>query len=120
VPAPLIIRFSCGERPYLFWVSAWTGLGGRRRWKLLSKRKKDGGIEVRLVEELAGGARRVLADQQLAPGHPAGWLERWSDTLAEELGVKLARFDLRSIDSEPEWNATVRRLGWWVPADDDA
>jgi hypothetical protein len=111
--AYLRIRFALGERPHWFWVSDWTPLeGGAARYKVLSKRRADGSLEVLVIEERAAGERRPLAQRDLEPGAAAGWLERWVEDLSESLAARFHGFDLRRIETEGEWRETAGRLGW--------
>jgi hypothetical protein len=109
----LQLRFARGERPHWFWVSDQVVLAeGAARYKVLSKRRPDGALEVLVIEERIGGERRILARRALAPEMPAGWLEHWVDELAEALGAKFHAFDLRGIANEHDWRETAERLGW--------
>ncbi len=109
----LRIRFAEGERPHLFWVSARADVPGRNvRYKILSKRRPDGSIEVIVIEEGSGPTRRCLKREDIPAGTPAGWLSRWVDELASSLGIRFQCFDLREIESEAEWQERAERLGW--------
>jgi hypothetical protein len=114
VPAAYLrIRFALGERPHWFWVSEWTPLdGAAARYKVLSKRRADGSLEVLVIEERTAGGRRPLLQRELEPGAPAGWLERWVEDLSESLAATFHAFDLRGIETEIEWRETAGRLGW--------
>lgn len=111
--AHLRIRFPEGERPHIFWVSTWTnGPDTRSRYKVLSKRREDASIEVVVIEEQGKRSRRCIAREDIPANAPAGWLSRWVSELGSSLGIDFQRFDLRSIESETEWQETARRLGW--------
>ncbi len=109
----LRICFAEGERPHLFWVSARADLGGRNvRYKILSKRRPDGSIEVIVIEDCSGQARRCIKREDIPARTPAGWLSRWVSELASALGIRFHCFDLREIETEAEWQDRAERLGW--------
>ncbi len=113
LPASLRIRFSAGERPYLFWVSGWSEPPeGRCRYKILSKSLPDRSLDVLVLQEGGGVRRQTVASIQVPADSPAGWLERWVDTVAGELAVRFERFDLRYIENVNEWRSIAKRLGW--------
>jgi hypothetical protein len=113
LPTSLRIRLAAGERPYLFWVSHWTQQPeGRCRYKILSKALPDRSLEVIVLQEGTRPRRQPIAQLQIPSDSPSGWLERWVETLAEELETRFERFDLRSIESVEEWRTLARRLGW--------
>ena len=111
--AHLRIRFPEGERPHLFWISTWTNSPDvRARYKVLSKRREDASIEVVVIEEQGRRGRWCIAREDIAANVPSGWLSRWVSELGSSLGIDFQRFDLRSIESEAEWQEMARRLGW--------
>ncbi len=113
LPASLRIRFSAGERPHLFWVSHWSEEPeGRCRYKILSKSLPDRSLEVLVLEEGSRVRHRAVAQIQLPADSPSGRLERWVETLAEDIGARFELFDLRHVQSAKEWCAVARRLGW--------
>jgi hypothetical protein len=112
-PANLRIQFHDGERPHVFWVSDWTKPPDPpARYKVLSKRRANGSIEVIVIEESEERGRQCLAREDIPADAPAGWLSRWVSELAGSIGVSFERFDLRSIETEGEWRETAERLGW--------
>ena len=113
LPASLRIRFSAGERPYLFWVSDWSDPPeGRSRYKILSKSLPDRSLDVLVLQEGGPVQRRALAQIQVPVDSPAGWLERWVDMLGAELAVRFECFDLRDVENVNEWRSIAQRLGW--------
>lgn len=113
LPGTLRIRFSGGERPHLFWISAWTQQPeGRCRYKVLSKSRADRSVEVLVLQDGARGLRQPVARLDVPEDSPAGWLDRWVETLADELCTHFERFDLRGIATAEEWREVARRLGW--------
>jgi hypothetical protein len=111
-PAMLQIRFAAGERPHLFWVSIPVSDDAASVYKVLSKALPDGALEAVLIEEDAQGRRRGLGRIDVPPGHPAGWLTRWVEMAAEELGARFRLYDLRSVASAEEWTILAGQLGW--------
>lgn len=113
LPVSLRIRFAAGERPHLFWLSRCeVSSRSDSTFKILSKSLADGTIEVIVIEEPSRGRRRPLAQVELPPETPAGWLTRWVDMVSNELGRGFHRYDLRTVDSADEWRAVAAKLGW--------
>ncbi len=113
LPIVLRVRFVEGERPYRFWVSGWSpGDRGPVRYKILSKRLAGQAIEALVVEEQSQGGRTSIGRVEVPPEVPSGWLQRWVDTLAAELGVRFESVDLTGLETPEAWLERARRLGW--------
>ncbi|MCP4006770.1 MAG: hypothetical protein GY725_21530 [bacterium] len=109
----LRIQFAEGERPHVFWISRWQrGRSQAQRYKVLSKRLKDGTLDVWVIEESISGARRRLARETVPADLPAGWLTHWVSALGESLGTSFSKFDLSRIQDREEWRRVARDLGW--------
>jgi hypothetical protein len=65
-----------------------------------------------VIEEGDGQTRHCLKREDIPAGTPAGWLSRWVAELASSLEIRFHCFDLREIESEPEWQERAERLGW--------
>lgn len=114
LPSSLRVRFTAGERPFRFWVSAWTSGGaGRVRYKVLSKQRKGGQLEALVVQEEREGTRTPLGKVRIPRDAPSGWLTRWVDTLGAELGVEFEPVDLTVVRTAEQWRSWARRIGWF-------
>ncbi len=114
-PANLRIRFASGERPHLFWVSTWAdGPDPCARYKILSKRRACGSIEVIVIEERGRRGRRCLAREDVPAKAPAGWLSHWVSELGRSLSIDFHCFDLSWVETEAEWRESARQLGWVI------
>ncbi len=97
----------------MFWVSDWSEPPEDRcRYKILSKLRPDRSLDVLVLREGGQVRRRPIASVQVPADSPAGWLERWVDTVGGELAVRFERFDLRHVESANEWRTLAQRLGW--------